>query len=196
MEKKKWFDRGIYKSTDVPIRLLDKLIAVFIMIIILLVIVFAVNGGYIVSFDTDGGSHVATQKLRYGQYVAEPEMPVKPGYVLKKWVTSKDESLARKWFFETDKVEGEQTLYAIWEPALLTVKFDLNGGSFNEKAASREKQVTYGEVYGDLPVPKKAGARFSGWLYDGKIINDSTVVTMTGEHVLTAQWQDLLNSPY
>lgn len=189
MEKKKWFGRGIYKSTDVPIQLLDKLIAVFIVIIILLVIIFAVNGGYIISFDTDGGSQVETQKLRYGQYVAEPEMPVKPGYVLKKWVTSKDESLARKWFFETDKVVGDQTLYAIWEPASLTVKFDLNGGRFNEEAVGSEKQVTYGEVYGDLPVPEKAGAKFSGWLYDGKIIDDSTVVTMTGEHVLTAQWQ-------
>lgn len=189
MEKKKWFGRGIYRSTDVPIRILDKLIAVFIATIIFLVIIFAVNGGYIISFDTDGGSQIATQKLRYGNYVTEPETPIKPGYILKKWVTSKDESLARKWFFETDKVEGDQTLYAVWEPASLMIKFDLNGGSFNKQAANSEKQVTYGEAYGTLPVPEKAGARFSGWLYDGKIIDESTVVTMTGEHVLTAQWQ-------
>lgn len=189
MEKKKWLGRGIYKSTDVPIQLLDKLIAVFITIIILLVIVFAINGGYILSFNTDGGSQVTTQKLRYGQYVAEPETPVKPGYVLKEWVTSKDESLARKWLFKTDKVEGDQTLYAVWEPASLTVKFDLNGGNFKKEAVAAEKQVTYGEAYGKLPVPEKAGVRFSGWLYEDKIINDSTVVTMTGEHVLTAQWQ-------
>lgn len=189
MEKKKWLGRGIYKTTDVPIQLLDKLILIFIVAIIFLVIVFAIKGGYIISFDTDGGSQIAEQKLRYGHYVTEPEIPVKPGYVFKEWVTSKDESLARKWFFEIDKVEGDQTLYAVWEPAVLTVKFDLNGGYLKQGEITTEKQVTYGEVYGKLPVPEKAGYRFSGWLYEGKIINDSTTVTMTGEHVLTAQWE-------
>ncbi len=188
MEKKKWFGRGIYKSTDVPIRLLDRLIAGAIILTISLVIIFAINGGYIISFDTDGGSQVAMQKLRYGNYVAEPETPVKPGYVLKGWVTSKDESLARKWFFEVDKVEGDQTLYAVWEPASLTIKFDLNGGSVDEEV-SLEQQVTYGATYGKLPAPEKEGTKFKGWLYDGKIIDENTTVTMTGEHVLTAQWQ-------
>ena len=189
MEEKKWIGRGIYKATDVPIRLLDQLILIFIIAIVFLVIIFAINGGYILSFDTDGGSQVAEQKLRYGHYVMEPEMPVKPGYVFKEWTTSKDESLARKWFFEIDKVEGAQTLYAIWEPALLTVKFDLNGGHFKQGETITEKQVVYGERYGELPIPEKVGCKFSGWLYEGKIINDSTTVTMTGEHVLTAQWQ-------
>lgn len=189
MEKKKWLGRGIYKTTDVPIRLLDKLILIFIVTIIFLVIVFAIKGGYIISFDTDGGSQVASQKLRYGHYVTEPEIPVKPGYVLKEWVTSKDESLARKWFFEIDKVEGDQTLYAVWEPASLTVKFDLNGGQLKQGESMTEKQVTYGETYGILPTPEKVGYKFSGWLYDHQIIEDTTLVTMTGEHVLTAQWQ-------
>ena len=48
--------------------------------------------------------------------------------------------------------------------------------------------MTYGETYGELPVPQKDGYRFDGWIYSGAVIQSDTEVTMTGEHVLTARW--------
>ena len=48
--------------------------------------------------------------------------------------------------------------------------------------------MTYGEAYGELPVPEKEGFLFDGWVYSGAVIKAATTVTMTGEHVLTARW--------
>ena len=45
------------------------------------------------------------------------------------------------------------------------VTFDLNGGSLAnyDGAGKVTKKVSYGDVYGELPVPTKEGYRFIGW---------------------------------
>lgn len=187
-EKKKWFGRGIYDKTDVPIRILDKLILGVVVLIVLLIIWFAVHGGYTLRFDTGGGSEVEEQILDYGDLAEEPEVPVKPGYVFSGWVTSQDVSLAEKWDFTADQIKNDLTLYAVWEPASIPVKFDLDGGTVDGSAYIADKTVVYGETYGDLPVPQKEGFVFDGWIYSGNLISSDTEVTMTGEHVLTARW--------
>ena len=85
-------------------------------------------------------------------------------------------------------MENDQTLYAVWTPAEVTVKFDLDGGKADGEAFIPDKTVTYGEAYGKLPVPEKEGFLFDGWVYSGAVIKADTTVTMTGEHVLTARW--------
>ena len=52
------------------------------------------------------------------------------------------------------------------------VTFDLNGGKLEDHGDSEQitKQVTYGEAYGDLPVPTREGYRFVGW--NGKNLFD------------------------
>ena len=77
--KKKWFGRGIYGSKDVPIRILYKLIFGLIAATVILTVVFTLNGGYFVNFETGGGTEIESQKLRYGQLVEKPEDPVRPG---------------------------------------------------------------------------------------------------------------------
>lgn len=187
-EKKQWIGKGIYGKKDVPIRILDGMIGVFVAAIIILLVVLTINGGYYVTFDTDGGSEIAEQKLSYGDYVQRPEAPVKPGYEFVHWVTSEDEYLAEVWNFAADKVETDITLYAVWQPAEMVVKFDLDGGQFLEADVEAGKMVTFGDVYGDLPTPEKEGYRFDGWVYSQQIISADTVVFMTGEHILTARW--------
>lgn len=187
-EKKKWFGRGIYGSKDVPIRILDGFIFCTIAVILILIFWFATHGGYVISFETDGGTEVESQRLNHGELVEEPEVPRKPGYTFTGWITSLDPSLALEWNFDLDRVSGDQTLYAVWEPAQITVKFDLDGGSFEGKNTIPDCRVTYGETYGELPVPQKDGYRFDGWIYSGAVIQSDTEVTMTGEHVLTARW--------
>lgn len=187
-EDKKWFGRGIYGSKDVPIRILDGFIIGAICFVVILVFWFATHGGYNVTFDTKGGSEIAVQRLKHGELAEEPEMPLKPGYTFCGWVTSEDESLAKEWNFATDKVENDLTLYAVWMPAEVRVKFDLDGGNLDGETYIPDKAVTYGEAYGELPVPEKEGFRFDGWIYSGVVIQADTMVTMTGEHVLTARW--------
>ena len=69
--KGKWFGRGIYGSKDVPIRILDGLIGVLIVVIVGMIIFFAVRGGFNIVYDTDGGSEVAARKGRYGEFLTE-----------------------------------------------------------------------------------------------------------------------------
>lgn len=186
--KKSWIGKGIYGKKDVPIRILDTMICGFVITIIVMIVIFAINGGYYVTFDTDGGSEITKQKLSYGDYVEEPEEPVKPGYEFVHWATSEDEYLAEVWDFTENKVESDTTLFAVWEPAKILVKFDLDGGSFSAGDENTEKQVIYGEVYGELPIPVKEGYVFDGWIYSQQVISEDTLVFMTGEHILLARW--------
>ncbi len=188
MVKKRWFGRGIYGSKDVPIRLLDGFIGVVLVVTVAMTIYFAVNGGFYVTFDTRGGSEVAQQKLRHGEHAQEPETPTKPGYTFDGWYLESNEEAS--WNFAVDTVAGDLTLVAHWKSAAIPVKFDLAGGSFEGKDEIAPHTVTYGEAYGELPVPTKDNARFLGWYYSGSQITEDTQVAMTGEHVLTAQWRE------
>lgn len=187
-KRKQWFGKGMYQSKDIPIKVLDMFILGIFVVIFILVIVFAVNGGYNVEFNTDGGSEVLTQRLRYGNLIEEPQEPQKAGYTFSGWVTSEDPSLAEEWDFAQDKVEGDMVLYALWNPAQVTVKFDLNGGNVVGEETIDDILVTFWEPYGALPVPSRAGYQFDGWVYSGNIINEDTIVITSGEHILTARW--------
>lgn len=179
------FGRGIYDKTDTPIRLLDGFIAGIIIIIVVMVAVFAIFGGFTVSFNTSGGTEIASQKLRYGNYVEEPEEPVRQGYTFAGWYYEGHEN--ETWDFSVGTVGGDLELIARWEPAKVTVKFDADGGQMPDGMESME--VTYQEEYGELPVPRKEGCRFAGWVYSGEEITAESVVAMPGEHVLTALWE-------
>lgn len=164
------------------------LIGVLIVVIVGMIIFFAVRGGFNIVYDTDGGSEVPAQKIRYGEFITEPETPYKPGYTFDGWYTEKEGETVL-WYFQSEKVTGDMTLTAHWIPAQLTVKFDYDGGTDADGAVTESKQVTFGETYGTLPEPVKEGRTFAGWEYSGQTITADTVVQMTGEHVLTAIWK-------
>lgn len=89
--KGKWFGRGIYGSKDVPIRILDGLIGVLIVVIVGMIIFFAVRGGFNIVYDTDGGSEVAARKVRYGEFLTEPETLISPATPLTGGIRKKKE---------------------------------------------------------------------------------------------------------
>ncbi len=185
---KKLFGRGIYGSKDVPIRILDRVILVLIALAVGLTVWNAANGGFYISFDTGGAdTAIADQKIRYGQLVTEPETPVRPGYTLDGWNTA-PESATANWDFGVDTVSSDMTLYAVWAPASITVKLDLNGGTLVGSTSVDALTVVYGQTYGTLPTPERNGYTFGGWEYSGQTITADTKVSMTGEHILTAVW--------
>lgn len=187
--KGKWFGRGIYGSKDVPIRVLDGLIATLIVVTLVMIVYYASNGGYNIKFDTGGGSETAALKLRYGELVPEPEPPYKPGYKFEGWYwENAGEEIP--WDFSLTEVGGDVTIYARWSPANIPVKFDLNGGAAEDGGAEIAPiEVTFGETYGELPSAVKDGKTFAGWEYSGSKITSDTQVQMTGEHILTAVWE-------
>ena len=189
MVKKRWFGRGIYGSKDVPIRVLDACIGLMILAALVLTLWGATHSGFAIQFDTGVDDlTVETQKVQHGGTVAEPEAPLRPGYDLVGWSTTPEPEV-HLWSFADATVQGDMTLYAVWEAASFPVKFALAGGTVNGAAEAEAITVTYGQPYGELPVPEKEGAVFAGWVYSGQTITADTPVTMTGEHVLTASWQ-------
>lgn len=187
-ENKSYFGKGIYGKKDAPIRVLDKFIIGAIALIIVFICAFTLNGGFSITFESDGGSEVSYQKVKYGELIEEPTDIIKAGYVLEKWVTSEDETLAVEWDFSEDTVENDMELFAIWTPAEIVVKFDLDGGLVDGEGSAEEQVVSYGSVYGDLPTVEKDGYVFGGWVYSGNVIDENSIVEATGEHVLTALW--------
>lgn len=74
-----------------------------------------VNGEYTVLFESNGGSATSSQTIVFDGLVIEPEYPVRMGYLFQGWF--KDQMLSVPWVFQSDRVEGNTTLYAKWTAA-------------------------------------------------------------------------------
>jgi len=104
--------RGLYRHVKISVKTLDKLIAVFAVLLVVLIIYGVANNGYTVSFDSNGGTDVAAQELMYGDYVTEPEPPTREGYTFGGWY--QDEGFHYPWDMQTNQVSQSMTLYARW----------------------------------------------------------------------------------
>ena len=111
---------------------------------------------YSVNFDSNGGSAVASQSVKYGSKASRPTDPTRAGHTFQGWYTSRDGG-ARYDFNQT--VTGDVTLYAHWSVNSYTLAFDGNGG----KASESSRTVQYGSQYGTLPTATRTGHTFQGW---------------------------------
>ncbi|HBY65922.1 MAG TPA: hypothetical protein DEG42_06070, partial [Acholeplasmataceae bacterium] len=75
---------------------------------------------YTVTFDSTGGSAVASVEVEENLTVEEPADPTKTGYVFVGWFTSDSVASGDEWDFEVDLVTEDITLYARWTVAPLT----------------------------------------------------------------------------
>ena len=149
-------------------------------------------GIYTVTFNPNGGNVTQTTKevTRSKQYGQLPD-PTMTGYTFVGWYTEVEGGTK---VVATSIVEilDDQTLYAHWKPATYKVTFNSNGGILN---TSSVKNVTYLDVYGELPEVEKNGFNFDGWytaLVDGERIEASTVVEITSAQTLYAHWSAIL----
>ena len=72
------------------------------------------------------------------------------------------------------------------------ITFDLNGGTVDGKAAVADKTVTYGSAFGELPMPIKENATFTGW----NTKSDGTGTTVTAETVSNQKGNVVLYAMY
>ena len=125
--------------------------------------------GVIVTYK-DGDSEYAKQVLPSGTLATRPDAPAAtPGYTFGGW--NKADGTA--WDYANDKVTDNITLYAKWAANTYTITFDTAVGS---EVITKTIEVTYGEQFGDMPVPKREGYVFLGWydaLVGGKCYGDS-----------------------
>ncbi len=131
---------------------------------------------FTVTFDSNGGSAVAAQKVESGKTASEPAAPTREGYTFKGWLNGE------KAFSFSTKITADITLTAKWEISKYTVNFDSNGGS-----AVAVQKVEHGKTAAAPTAPTKTGAEFIGWMLDGTAYDFATPVT--GNITLTAQWK-------
>lgn len=105
--------RGLYRHVKISVKTLDKIIVGGIAAIVILILYGVANNGYVVTFDSKGGTDVAPQEAMYADYVIEPEDPYREGYVFTGWYS--DENCMYLWDMENGQISQSMTLYAGWE---------------------------------------------------------------------------------
>ena len=110
-------------------------------------------GTFTVTFDTQGGSSVAAQKVEENGLVEEPEDPSKANALFSYWETAAGDL----WRFNRDRVTGDMTLYAVWNDAY-TVTFDTQGGS-----VVPSQTVVAGTSARNPDSPTREEYNFLGW---------------------------------
>lgn len=94
---------------------IDSVLRFGVCLVLLVVLVHGfVNRGYTVTFDSNGGTDVASQSLMCGDLVEDAGQPTREGYEFGGWYL--DEGLTQPWDLETDTVSESMTLYASWIP--------------------------------------------------------------------------------
>ncbi|MDD3747722.1 MAG: InlB B-repeat-containing protein, partial [Anaerostipes sp.] len=93
-----------------------------------------------VTFQSNGGSQVAKERVKFGEKVKQPANPTKSGYTFKGWY--KDAGCTSAYDFNAS-VNEDMTLYAKWEKTSpVTVK-----KSITKATVSKIKSVTYSGFY-------------------------------------------------
>ena len=130
-----------------------------------------VIGAYTVTFQSKGGSEVASQ-IRANTPAAQPDNPTKEGHTFIGWYNGESE-----WDFETPVTTG-LILTAKWQVNQYTITFDTAGGS-------EVPSITqdYGTAITPPAAPTRTGYTFAGW--------DKTIPSTmpAGDMTITARWQ-------
>lgn len=131
-----------------------------------------VIGAYTVTFQSEGGSEVASQ-IRANTPADQPADPTKEGYTFIGWYSGESE-----WDFETP-VTAVLTLTAKWQINRYTITFDTAGGS-------EVPSITqdYGTAITPPAAPTRTGYTFAGW--------DKTIPSTmpAGDMTITARWTE------
>ena len=131
-----------------------------------------VIGAYTVTFQSEGGSEVASQ-IRANTPAARPADPTKEGYTFIGWYNGESE-----WDFETP-VTADLTLTAKWQVNQYTITFKPENGGQDIVI-----KQDYGTAITAPANPTKTGYTFAGW--------DKTIPTTmpAGDMTITARWTE------
>lgn len=116
---------------------------------------------YKITFQTNGGSTIEPQYVKYGRLVTRPaDDPTRTGYLFDGWYLN-----AELFPFNTYQVYDDLTLLAHWKSMNINLTLDANGGDVEYNT----KTVTYGVDY-VLPTPTRDNYTFDGWYLDDTLL--------------------------
>lgn len=133
-------------------------------------------------FDVNGGEvDVPSFEVAYGEPFGELPTPEREGYTFDGWFLGEEKITPDTIFMGT----AGATLEARWTANTYTVT--LNAGEGTVDPATLE--VTYGEAFGELPVPVREGFEFLGWFLGEDEVTPETVFETASDVTLLAQWK-------
>lgn len=140
---------------------------------------------YTVNFESNGGSEVASLKVKEGSAVEKPTDPTKSGYLFNGWHI--DSTLETLYDF-SEAVNKNLTLYAAWaDENMLSAKFYLNDGTdtvFTTVYFEAEDRVS------KPATPVWAGHEFVGWYSDADCTTEFKFTKKCSENqAIYAKWK-------
>ena len=144
---------------------------------------------YTVTFKDEAGNILDTQTVEYGTGATYGGItPTKPAtaeytYTFVGWIDGQGNDV------DVNNVMGNKEVYPKFSATKnkYTVTLDVNEG---DTLTPNTIEVEYGEAYGTLPTPTKAGYNFLGWfdaLQGGNKVENTDIVTAS--HTLYANWK-------
>lgn len=133
---------------------------------------------YTISFNTDGGSEIASITQNYNTEVNFNEIPVKKGYTFTGWDKAVPDVMPA----------GNIVIKAQWKKDVYTISYNLNGG----KADNPETYEVDTSVI-TLKRPQRTGYTFTGWSgtgIDGTAMDPVITTGSTGNRSYTANWKE------
>lgn len=137
-----------------------------------------IKNKYTVTFNSNGGSSVASQTVEEGGKVTQPGIPTRSGHTFAGWTLN-----GSAYNFNT-AVTGNITLVAKWTENVKNkyiVTFNSNGGS-----SVASQTVEEGNKASKPSDPTRTGYTFGGWTLNGSNYDFNSVVT--GNITLVAKW--------
>jgi len=132
-----------------------------------------------ITFDSDGGTKTASQKVALGDSVSEVAQPEKKGFDFIGWNNGDAP------FDFASAVSSDIKLKAIWQaakPAEYTVSFNADGGT-----ETAPQTVAAGSAATAPASPDKAGFIFGGWMLGDALYDFASPVN--ADTVLNAKWE-------
>ena len=141
----------------------------------------------VVTFDSNGGSEVSTEKrVYYGQTYGELPVPTRANHGFKGWYTEATGG-TQVTADSVVSVHANQKLYAHWAANQFTLTYNANGGS----VSTTSKSLTFGDSYGTLPTPTRTHYTFDGWYTaasGGTKVTADTKPTTSDNVTIYAHW--------
>lgn len=164
--------------------------AAVLAVVLILVIVLAVSCNnnsdteYTISFDSRGGSAVASITAKAGESIAEPAAPTKEFFRFLGWFQEGETNV--KYAFDTMPAQ-DLTLIARWQAEeSYRITFVANGGSRTE-----ELIAVAGEKIEKPEDPEREGYEFVGWFTDEALKTPFSFTAMpSADTTLYAKWSE------